>query len=182
LQGATLNWQLLARAGKASHTLGHAGLRAPSFSLFLRLLCGKLPAKDQNQLLQHIGLKKTEWNLSQKEEQQAKHLAKEIQGKAGSVPTKLFQMLSKASPDTLLILLVSYPQAKVQTRLKAYLTKYLPLRLHLPEKEVQQLGVKSGTARYQKILDAYFFAAIEGELRTPGQQQKFLARLAQETK
>ena len=182
LQGAALNWQLMARARKASQTLSHAGLRAPSFSLFLRLLCGKFPTKDQDQLRQRIDLKKTEWSLSQKEEQQAKRLAKEIQGKAGSTPTKLFQMLSKASPDVLLILLVSYPHVKVQTRLKAYLTKYLPLRLHLPEKELQQLGVKAGTARYQKILDAYFFACIEGELRTPGQQQKFLARLAQETK
>ena len=105
-----------------------------------------------------------------------------MQGKAGSSPTKLFRMLSKASPDALLILLVSYPHAKVQTRLKAYLTKYLPLRLHLPEKELQQLGVNAGTARYQKILNAYFFAVIEGGLRTPGQQQKFLARLVQETK
>ncbi len=182
LQGTALNWQLFARARKASQSLSHAGLRAPSFSLFLRLLCGKLPAKDQNQLLQRIHVKKTEWDLSQKEELQAKRLAKEIQGKAGSTPTKLFQMLSNASPDTLLILLVSYPQAKVQARLKAYLTKYLPLRLHLPEKDVQQLGVKPGTPRYPKILDAYFFAMIEGELRTPGQQQKFLARIIQETK
>jgi tRNA nucleotidyltransferase/poly(A) polymerase len=182
LQGPALNWQLLARARKASQMLRHAGLRAPSFSLFLRLLCGKLPVKDQVQLLQRIALKKAEWNLSQKEEAEAKRLAKEMQGKAGNIPTKLFQMLSKASPDVLLILLVSYPQPKVQVRLKAYLTKYLPLRRHLPERELQQLGVKAGTVRYQKILDAYFFAAIEGELRTPGQQQKFLARLAQETK
>jgi tRNA nucleotidyltransferase/poly(A) polymerase len=182
LQGAALNLQGIARATKAAHTLALLGLRAPSFSLFLHLLFGKLPAKDRDQLSHRMRLKQADWKPAEKAYAEAKQLAKEVQGKAGNSATKLFHLLSKASPDALLILLSSYPQAKVQSRLKAYLTKYLPLRSQLPEKEVEQLGVKPGTPRFAKILDAYFYASIEGQIRTPSQQQKILARLVQETK
>ena len=41
------------------------------------------------------------------------------------------------------------------------------------------MGVAPGTAPYRKILDAYFYAALEGELRTRTRQMKFLKKLAQ---
>jgi tRNA nucleotidyltransferase/poly(A) polymerase len=182
LQKSTIDWQGIARASKASQTLAHSGLRAPSFSLFLHLLIRKLPARDQKQLVERLRLKAAEWNLAQKQEAEAKRLAKEVGGRTGGSPTKLYQLLSKTTPDVLLLLLTGYSQSKIQSRLKAYLTKYLPLRAHPPAKELQSLGVKAGSPRYQKILDTYFFAVIEGEIKTPNQQQKFLARLAQQTK
>lgn len=182
LQKSAIDWQGLARASKASLTLAHCGSRAPSFSLFLHLLIRKLPSRDQQQLAQRLRLAAAEWNLAQKQVAEAKRLAKEVGGRPGGSPTKLYQLLSRATPDALLLLLTAYPQSKIQSRLKAYLTKYLPLRAHLPSKELQSLGVKPGSPRHQKILEAYFFATIEGEIKTPIQQQKFLARLAQQTK
>ena len=182
LQGPAIDWQTFSRTTKASQLLFQAGMRAPSFPLFLHLLIHKLPARDRTAVHDRLRLPKSERNLPQRLEADAKKLAKELGGRAGKIPTKLYQMLSKTSPDVLLLLLTNFSNKLIQARLKTYFSKYLPLRANLPEKELQELGVKPATPRYQKILDAYFFASIEGELRTPKQQQKHLATLAQQIK
>jgi tRNA nucleotidyltransferase/poly(A) polymerase len=182
LQGKVIDWQAFSRTVKAAQLLASAGMRAPSFPLFLHLLLNKLPARDRTAVYDRLRLPRAERNLPQKLEVEAKKLAKEIGGAAAKSPTRLFETLSKSSPDMLLLLMTNFPLKPVQSRVKTYFSKYLPLRASLPERELQELGVKPGTPRYQKILDAYFFASIEGELRTPKQQQKHLATLVQKIK
>jgi hypothetical protein len=182
LQGKAIDWQGFARTSKAAQQLAQVGLRAPSFPLFLHLLIGKLPPRDRQAVCDRLRLAKAERNLPQKLETEAKKLAKEIGGKPGNSPSRLFDLLAKTPPDVLLLLLSNFPQKTVQGRLKAYFSKYLPLHANLPARELEQLGVKPGTPRSQKILDSYFHAALEGKLRTPNQQQKYLARLVQEVK
>ena len=70
-------------------------------------------------------------------------------------------------------------KATIQTRIRNYLRKYLPLRLKLPEKELQELGVAPETPRFRKILDVYFYALLEGKVRTKTEQAKFLKKLVQ---
>ena len=182
LQGSAINWTAISRVAKASQLLWAAGMRAPSFPLFLHYLTQKLPARDRTQLADRIRLPKGERNLPEKLLAEAKRVAKELGGKAAGSPTKLYQMLSKAPPDVMLLLMTEFSQKTVQSRLKSYFSKYLPVRANPPLKEIEQLGVKPGSPRFQKIAEAHFFASIEGELRTPLQQQKFLTRLAQQIK
>jgi tRNA nucleotidyltransferase/poly(A) polymerase len=179
LQGKSINWQTFAKTTKAAQLLAQAGMRAPSFALFLHLLMQKVSPRDRKAFYDRLKLGKAERNLPQKLEGEAKKLAKEVGGKNGKVPTKLYQMLSTAPPDALLLLMANFPQATIQSRIKTYFGKYLPMRNNLPEKELQELGVAPGKPRYQKILDAYFLASIEGQLRTPKQQQKHLASLVE---
>ncbi|MBI2820569.1 MAG: hypothetical protein HYX73_11365 [Acidobacteria bacterium] len=178
----TIDWQTFSKTTKASQLLLQAGMRAPSFPLFLHLLIHKLPTRDRKAIYDRLRLPKAERDLPQKLESEAKKLAKELSGKNGKIPTKLYQMLSKTPPDLLLLLMTNFPQKIIQTRIKTYFSKFLPLRANLPEKELQQLGVKPTTPRFQKILDAFFFASIEGEIRTPNQRQKYLAQLVQQVR
>lgn len=182
LQGKAINWQLFSKATKASQLLAQAGLHAPSFPLFLHLLIHRLPARDRQALHRRLRLSANERNLPAKLEAGTKKLAKEVGGSMGKNPTKLFQILAKTPPDELLLLMIGYPQKAIQSRIKTHLSKFLPLRANLPAKELEQMGVKAATPRFQKILDAFFFASIEGEIRTPNQQQKYLARLVQQIK
>lgn len=182
LQGAGIDWQSIAKTSKASHALALMGLRAPSFPLFLHQLTRKLPARDKAALLKRLQIRAGEAALPLKLEAGAKKLAKELQGSHANSPTKIYQMLSKAAPDLLLLLLTGAGNAKAQARLKAYLEKYLPLRSRLPHKEAEAQGVSAGSPRMTKILDAYFYASIEGKLRTPAQEQKFLAQQVKQIK
>jgi hypothetical protein len=182
LTGTGIDWNAIAKMAKAAQLLAAAGMRAPSFPLFLEMLTQKLPAREKAQLYDRLRLSKADRNAPAKLQAEAKRFAKEVTGKAAGTPTKLYQLLSKTPADILLLIMTEYSNATIQSRLKTYFTKYLPARAHAPEKEIQDLGVKPGTPRYQKIRDAFFYASIEGELRTPNQQQKFLTRMAQEIK
>ena len=165
LQGPRLNLHGIAQATKIAQTLPQYGLKPPSFDLFLYLLLVKLPPRDSADLLKRLELKKPESQGWQKLETEGKHAAKEVAGSAGGSPTKLYHLLSGVSSDVLVLLQTEFANAKVQSRVKAYLQKYLPLRYQLPRQELESLGIPPNSPRFQEILEAYFFAAIEGKLR-----------------
>jgi tRNA nucleotidyltransferase/poly(A) polymerase len=179
LHGKAIDWPRFAKTAKAAQLLAQAGMRAPSFPLFLDLLIHKLSPKDRKSVHTRLKLGQAERNLPQKLDTEARKLAKEVGGRSGKVPAKLYGLLSNAPPDVLLLLMTNFPQAAIQARIKTYFTKYLPLRGSPPEKELEELGVKPGKPGYQKIIDAYFLASIEGQIRTPKQQQRYLAELAE---
>ena len=179
LQGPRLNLQEIARAAKLSHSLLQAGLPPPSFPFFFYLLTRKLPAHDQTQLAKRLKLRKAETDLWQHMGKNAKRLAKQLGGKAASTPTKLYQLLTDAPSDLILLSQLLFPQKEIQARIKLYLQKYLRLRSRLPEQELQELGVDPGTPRFQKILDTYFYAVLEGKVQTRSKQKKFLTSLVQ---
>ncbi|OFV96505.1 MAG: hypothetical protein A3H28_06220 [Acidobacteria bacterium RIFCSPLOWO2_02_FULL_61_28] len=179
LQGPRVDWQGMARASKAGQGLAVAGLRVRSFPLFLYLLTSKLPPRDQSQVAERLRLKQADRQTLRRLAENARRLAKELGGKAAGTPTKLYQLLSAAPPELLLLVLAEYPQAIIQTRIRNYLRKYLPLRLKLPEKELHELGVAPESPRFRKILDLYFYALLEGKVRTKTEQAKFLKKLVQ---
>ena len=185
LKGATIDWALIAKINKAALTLSFLGLRAPSFPLFLRIITRKLSSAERASLHKRLQLKASEAAQPDKTEAAAKKLSRELAGSHGNTATKAFQLLAKATPDQMLLLLAGYPvgtPAKVQNRLRNYIEKHLPLRSQLPLAEIVAKGVPAGSPRLQKILDAYFFALIEGDLRTPLQQQKHLDKLIAQIK
>ena len=182
LLDSRLNLQEIGRASKISHSLAQAGLLAPSFPLFFYLLTRKLPARDQARLAKWLKLRKPETDLWRRMEANAKRLAKQLGGKAASTPTKSYHLLAAAPADLILFLQLLFPQKKIQARIKLFLQKQLPLRSRLPEQQLQEMGVAPGTPRYQKILDAHFYAVLEGKARTRTEQKKFLKSLVQKGK
>ena len=178
LQGARVNWQGIARSVKAGQQLAQAGLHLPTFDLFLYLLGCKLGPQDRTQLAKRLDLKRPESAVWQKLEADAKRLAKELMGRDAASPTSLYDLLVSTPSDLIVLLQIEFPQAKIQSRIKTFLHKYVPLRSHLPVKELEEMGVAAGTPRHQKILDSYFYAVLEGKLRSRPEQLKFLKKLA----
>ena len=179
LQGPRVDWQGMARAAKAAPMLAAAGLPVRSFPLFLHLLTARLSPTDRAQVASRLRLKPPDSQVFRKLPENARRLAKELGGKAAGTPTKLYQLLSATPPELILLVEVEYPQAKIQSRIRHYLRKYLPLRAKLPEKELQEMGVATGTPRSQKILEQYFYAMLEGKVGTRTEQAKLLKKLVQ---
>jgi len=182
LQGPRLDWSTMGRAEKAGQMLAVSGIRARSFPLFLHLLTRKLPPRERTQVAKRLGLRQQDALAFRKLPEEANRLARDVGGKAGAKPGKLYQLLFSARPELILLVLVEYPQAKVQTRIRIYLRKLLPMRSKLPEKELEQLGVAAGTPRSQKILDQFFYAMLEGKVRNKTEQTKLLKKLVQTAK
>jgi tRNA nucleotidyltransferase (CCA-adding enzyme) len=181
LAGNRINYKGIGDAAKISQAYAPMGIRPPSLHLFLHLLIAKLPPRDQAQIFKRLNLAKTDLAALRDLESEAKRLQKELMGKAGSSPTALFKLLSATPSDLMILLLVESPQAKVQSRVKVFLQKYLPMRLQLPSHELAQLGVEAGTPRHTEILDAYFYGVLEGKVRGKGDHTKFLSKLIEQT-
>jgi outer membrane biosynthesis protein TonB len=77
----------------------------------------------------------------------------------------------------LLFLLVHFPQAKVQTRLKAYLHKYPQVRARIPRAEIQALGIEPG-AKLEKLLEQLFLDTLDGRIKTHPQLLKAARAIA----
>jgi tRNA nucleotidyltransferase/poly(A) polymerase len=110
-------------------------------------------------------------------ERDAKKLTRLLVSSKAALPRQVYTLLSKASRHLLLFLLVFYPQAKVQSRVKNYLTKYLPLRAKLPQAELQALGFKPGP-KFDQIIESVFLDQVDGKIKTPQQLTKALRERA----
>jgi tRNA nucleotidyltransferase/poly(A) polymerase len=110
-------------------------------------------------------------------EREAKKLARLLASSKAALPHQVYTLLSKESRHLLLYLLVYCPQAKVQSRIKNYLTKYLPLRAKLPQAELQALGFKPGV-KFDQIIESVFLDQVDGKIKTPQQLTKALRERA----
>ncbi len=106
-------------------------------------------------------------------EHDAKKLSRLLVSSKAAVPHQVYNLLSKESPNLLLYLLVYGPQAKVQTRVKNYFTKYLPMRDNLPQAELQALGFKPGP-KFDQVIESVFMDQLDGKIKTPQQVTKAL--------
>ena len=106
-------------------------------------------------------------------EQDGRKLARLLGSSKATLPHQVYTLLSKESWHLLLYLLVYCPQAKVQSRVKNYLTKYLPLRSNLPQAELQALGFKPGP-KFDQIIESVFMDQLDAKIKTPQQLTKTL--------
>jgi tRNA nucleotidyltransferase/poly(A) polymerase len=110
-------------------------------------------------------------------EHDAKKLSRVLAGPKAALPHQVYNLLSKESRNLLLYLLVYCPQAKVQSRVKNYLTKYLPMRAKLPQSELQSLGFKAGP-KFDQIIESVFMDQLDGKIKAPQQLTKILRERA----
>jgi tRNA nucleotidyltransferase/poly(A) polymerase len=110
-------------------------------------------------------------------ERDAKKLARLLASSKAALPRQVYTLLLKESHHLLLFLLVYYPQAKVHSRVKNYLTKYLPLRAKLPQAELLALGFKPGV-KFDQVIESVFLDQVDGKIKTPQQLTKALRERA----
>jgi len=110
-------------------------------------------------------------------ERDATKLARVLASSKAALPHQVYNLLAKEPRHLLLYLLVYYPHTKVYSRVKNYLTKYLPLRAKLPRAELQALGFKPG-AKFDQIIESVFQDQVDGKIKTPQQLTKALRERA----
>ena len=110
-------------------------------------------------------------------EHEAQKLSRPLTSPKANLPSQVYHMLSDQPLPLLLFLLVHYPHAKIQTRVKNFLLKYPQVRAQLPRGELQSLGVEAGP-KFEKILEQVFLDQLDGKLKTHQQLTKALRELA----
>jgi tRNA nucleotidyltransferase (CCA-adding enzyme) len=155
----------------------HAAVRSPAEDglalLNFHALVAKLPPGQRSRLARKIfpDAKTTKFVLGM--EREVARLARQLGSAKAAQPSQVYTLLAGAPRPLVLYLSLHYPQTKVQSRVKSFLTKFAAIRARLPRAELQSLGVEPGP-KFEKVLERVFLDELDGKIRTPQQMTKAL--------
>ncbi len=180
LVGSRLNMAGLAQAAKVAETIEENGVNVSFQATFFYFLLDKLPPRDRTDLMKRMGMKRSDSDAWMDLEPRTRKLVHDLAGKLANTPSKAYQLLEGQPGELLLFILMKFPQKKIQDKVKAYLFRHRKIRDHAPVAELESLGVAPGTPRFQKILDAYFYAQIDGKVKSSKDPLKPLRKVMAE--
>jgi tRNA nucleotidyltransferase (CCA-adding enzyme) len=156
LAGAKLNLAGLAKFEKLAHLLpDEPRTRAARLGPFLWVLTEKLSAKEKQALIKTVELPKAEADAFQKLEAHAKKLETALRSARIRKPSQVYQIVTPAAPDEILLVLYRSALKPVQERLRSYFQRYLPAVQEITPEEFATIEVKPGMPKYQKARDQF---------------------------
>ena len=155
-----------------------AGYRLDSFYLVLHYLLKRLKGRKQRSLLRNLGLKRPEADRALNLEYEARKVVKLLGRQRKPRLREIYDLLTPVPLELLIFILARFSQKKkVQAKVYNYLFKYRLLHQQLPVRELELLGVPRGP-KFDEILERFFYARLEGKLRSRSEQIRFLKKLA----
>jgi tRNA nucleotidyltransferase/poly(A) polymerase len=150
---------------------------ADAFFLNFHCLVARLGGEQKNRLAKKILAEHKDIKVAMGLEGAAKKLAKALAGSKASQPSQVYTLLSDQPQPLRLFLLVNYPQAKIQSRVKNFLFKFPAVRAKLPRADLLTLGLEA-TPKFEKIVHRLFLDQLDGKIKTHPQLVKEFRELA----
>ena len=111
-------------------------------------------------------------------EADGKELAKKLTGKEAATPSRTWELLSKAKPETILFLELTTRQQAVEQKIKNFFTKWRQVQQKLPLPEMTELHITPPLPEYPKIAHDVFLMLLDGKMRSRTEILKYLKPLA----
>jgi tRNA nucleotidyltransferase (CCA-adding enzyme) len=159
LTGAKLNAAGLTKLEKLATSLPSAATTG-GWLAFLNILLQKLSTKERADALNIFELPKDEADALKRLDAQAKKLESALKAGGMVKPSVVYEAVSAASFDEVLMALYTSSLRNVQDRIHAYYEKYLPMSLEVTEEQVTATGVKPGTPKFEKALKTMIAAHL----------------------
>ena len=150
---------------------------ADAFLLNFHCLVSKLGRAQQSRLARLIIADRKLLKTALELENDAKKLARLLASSKANLSSQVYGLLEGQPLHLLLFLLVNYPQAKIQNRIKSYLFKFPVARARMPRAELLTLGLEAGP-KFEKIFHQLFLAQLDGKIKTHPQLLKEFRALA----
>lgn len=173
LASTRLNYDRFAKIRAAAQAVPGADPCLPNFLC----LTEKFGAGLRKRLAQRVIQDPREAKFALALEKAARKLARLLSSGKAARPSQVYALLKDQPRVLLLYLLVHFPQAKVQSRLKAFVNKYPQVRARIPRAEIQGLGIEPGP-KLEKILEQLFLDTLDGKIKTHPQLLKAARALA----
>jgi tRNA nucleotidyltransferase/poly(A) polymerase len=155
LTGPKLNLHGLAKFEKVARLLpDDPRTRAARLGPFLWVLAEKMTPKEKQALIKGAELTKADVALWQKLDPRVKKLETALRSARIRKPSQVYQIVSAASPDEILLLLYHSEVKPVQERLRSYFQKYLPLVQEIPPEDFAAIEGKPGTPKHEKARES----------------------------
>jgi tRNA nucleotidyltransferase (CCA-adding enzyme) len=164
----------LAKMRQQMNELGFSLDTGPAVLYFLTRRLGERDIADMQKLIPRRDLVESWRRL----ENDAKELSKRLSGKEAATPSRTWDLLSKAKPETILFLELTTRQQGVEQKIKNFLTKWRQVQQKLPLPEMTELYINPSLPQYPQIADQVFHLLLDGKLRSRTEILKFLKPLA----
>jgi tRNA nucleotidyltransferase/poly(A) polymerase len=166
LTGAKLNAAALAKLEKIPASFPQ--LAAPAGWLaFLTILLQKLSAKERADALKPFSLGKEEAEALKHLDAQAKKLEAALSVSGTAKPSAIYEAMSGATPDEILMVLQGTTHRSVPDRVQAYYEKYQPMAMEITEEQVAATCVKPGTPKFDKAYKTMVAAHLNARPKKP---------------
>jgi tRNA nucleotidyltransferase (CCA-adding enzyme) len=164
----------LMKTRQQMNELGYLPEVAPAVLYFLTERLGDKDIADLRKAIPRKDLVEAWKNL----EADAQALAKRLNGKEASTPSRTWQLLSSARPEMILFLSITSRQQGVQQKIKNFFTKWRQVKQRVPLLEMTELHITPELPAYPKIANDVFLLLLDGKLRSHTEILKFLKPLA----
>ena len=107
-------------------------------------------------------------------ESNAHDLAKKLSGKESATVSGSWKVLTSATPENILFLMLTTKNHSVDQKLKNFFGKWRQVKEKLPFAEMAELRITPQLPEYQKVLDEAFLLLLDGKLRSQNEIMNFL--------
>jgi hypothetical protein len=162
---------------KTRQLMNELGYTPDASAAAMYFLTEKLNEKDVAALRKAIPRKDLVENWHNLEDD-AKALAKRLNGKDAATPSRTWKLLSESRPDLILFLDITSRQSSVTHKIKNFFTKWREVRKRVPLPEMTELRITPQMPEYAKIADDVFMLLLDGKMRSQTEIMKYLKPLA----
>ncbi|HYE23916.1 MAG TPA: CCA tRNA nucleotidyltransferase [Clostridia bacterium] len=158
---------------KTRQTMLDFGISVDAAPAVMHFATSKLPPKDVADI-QRILPHREFVNAWKHLDDEAKELAKKLQGKEASTPSGAWKILSEAKPEALLYLEVTGKNKAVDEKIKSFFGKWRQVQQKLPLPEMAEMRITPQLPEYPRIAHEAFLLLLDGKLRSHTEIVKFL--------
>jgi tRNA nucleotidyltransferase (CCA-adding enzyme) len=172
-------YEAINRLMKVREDLFTAGFRPRLGTPMLLAILGRLKDKEQANVLSKAGFRTAEMDTVLNFEEKTVAVQKELAGKKMQVPAEAYRFLEKLPLEQMAYLLAESNNSGVLSKIRAYLHKWRPIRIGLPQvgNELEALGMARG-AKFDQIVEQVFAMQLTGRGKTPEERVKILRKLS----
>jgi len=162
---------------KAREELMAVNRRARLAAATLYYTFGRFSRVERNNALKQLGLRAAEVESVAEVEDQADAAVKMLASAKLKDPRLAYDTLEKMPTETIAFALTYTRQSMVLARIRAYLSKWKPLRGALPVAQLDALGVDRGP-KFDEVLEKFFTLQLRGRVRRVEDTERILRNLA----
>ena len=154
-----------------------AGIRPRLQTAVINATLGRLKSREASAALRQLDFRAAEINAIAELALEAQKIVKILKSRKTNSPRDAYFYLASVPPEMLVFIEAEMPSSTVNSKIRAYIQKWRPLRLALPFAELDSLGVPHGP-KFDKVIEQVFDLQLRGKARTPEDRTKALRSLA----
>jgi len=154
-----------------------AGIRPRLDSAVINSILGRLKPREISACLRGLEFRSAEIGAIAGLESETQKVAKMLKGRKTSSARDAYFYLASVPAEMLVFIEAEMANPSVNSKIRAYVQKWRPMRLALPFAELDALGGPRGP-KFDKIIEQIFDMQLRGRARTPEDRTKALRSLA----